>query len=126
MVNVQPKVLTELDGCKSFGFRVSSNFNESRKLKRPDSEVQRAICAQVKARLDALQYLPCEAKFQIGAKQGHQIWDGYVYPYDRSSREKAESIVGELNRETFSFSRTYPDSEFVITYAQTVTITRVD
>jgi len=126
MVNIQPKVLEELKGCQSFGFKTSNHIQDQRSLNLRGMDAQAAVCARVKATLEAFQNLPCDIDLQVGARQGHEILTGNIYPYDGSSQQKAHSIMREVDQMAHAFSQNYPDSEFLISYTQSVAITRVD
>ena len=129
MVQVTPKVVPEIEGCKSFGFKTSSQTKQSTDLTYTSPiqhRTQNFIIAGIVTALQQFQNFPCEASITVGAQQGVSILEGTAEPYEQASMSATAATIEEVRIEAFQFAQEFPNSNFSVTYTQTVEITRVD
>ncbi len=129
MVQLTPKVVPELEGCKSFGFHNQSNFHNEFDIVWQQAEehrIQYRVIATLFVVLHQFQTLPCEVSMTVGSKDGCSILEGTVEPYDQSSANAAGLLIEEITLKVGRFAQTFPKSNLTVKYSQTVSITRVD
>lgn len=128
MIQFNPKVLPELEGCKGFGFNAKSNRKESSGFSYRSSidrfEQNMALAtAHVLAR--EFEVVPCDLSIKFGVENGHSFTQGDIYPYDQNAMRKVEDIIEKINILTCSFSQKFENSSFSITVTQSTIITKV-
>ena len=122
MYEIRPKVVAELQGCKSFGFKSKNNTKSHAKLHGTsiNRQNQDRLMGQIKVVLESLKNVPCEGSVTIAVDNGHSFASGLVSVYDEHSKNQAREIIAEADRISFGFSREYPMSKFTVEFSQTI------
>ena len=127
MVQIHPKVVPELVGVRSFGFKAHNHSHVQTKLFGTPSEKenQDRRISDIRTVMESLKNFPCEANLTIGCENGHTNMTGQIWTYDQVSMDKAEAIVAEADRVNFSLSRQYILCSFQLEFSQTIEIYNV-
>ncbi len=128
MIQLNHKILSELEGCSSFGSKMENDVATERHVfGTPDEkEKQKLAVSKIQIVAERLEDVPCEASFEVKCKEGKVTLQGEINAYEQKGFNSCQAVMEEVRSLSYAFSRQYPESSFSITYSQSTTITRID